>query len=53
MDKQEIIIFIDWISKNYTPDDGIGYWLPSNNNSADSITSEELLRLYIKYKLYG
>ena len=50
MSKEELIIFMDWITKNYTPDNGIGYWVPSDNNSADPITSEELLILYYEFK---
>lgn len=52
MNKEELLVLIDWISENYTPDNGIGYWVPSHDNIADSITSEELLRLYREHTKY-
>jgi hypothetical protein len=47
MNKTEIIVFMNWVSKNYTPGKGIGYWFPSNSINGDSITTPELLRLYL------
>ena len=42
---------LDWVSKNYTPDNGIGYWLPIENIDGDSITSFELLEEWNREKL--
>lgn len=50
MSKEELITFMDWVSKNYIPDNGIGYWVPSDYSHGDAITSEELLILYLEQR---
>jgi hypothetical protein len=41
---------LDWVSKNYTPDNGIGHWLPIDDIGADSITSFQVLEEWTRFK---
>jgi hypothetical protein len=51
---EELIVFMNWVSKNWIPDNGIGYWVPSDNiylvsngyKIDESITTEELIEIY-------
>ena len=54
MNNEELIVFMNWVSKNWTPDNGIGHWVPSDNiylvstgyQLDESITTEELIEIY-------
>jgi hypothetical protein len=47
MSSYDLIDFSDWVSKNYTPDNGIGFWVPSDNIDGEPITSKELVEIYL------
>ena len=43
----DTVKLLDWITKNYTPDNGIGYWIANDPQVEDDvITSEQLLSVY-------
>ena len=54
MNNEELIVFMNWVSKNWTPDNGIRHWVPSDNiylvstgyQLDESITTEELIEIY-------
>lgn len=42
--EEEQELLLDWVSKNYTPDNGVGYWLPIFDVNAEPITTKDLLK---------
>jgi hypothetical protein len=57
MSNEELIVFMNWVSKNWTPDNGIGHWVPHRGNlniylddapwpGFTPITTEELIEIY-------
>jgi len=46
--KADVLKLLNWVSKEYTPDNGIDYWLPSFDNASISITSEAVFEIYKK-----
>ncbi len=51
--EEEQELLLDWVSKNYTPDNGVGYWLPIFDVDAEPITTKDLLKEWREGKYNG